>query len=469
MPFSSTIIKDLQQTEYRLEIYLDWLRCLNLEAQDQNDFIEKQFTIFLEAHNKLYQHIPDHEILHPIHEFTQKLPNSWLSVKQKTEIPDIDNSHWILNTSAKANKLRVDTSVSLSLVRHFLQTSSLGTKDAFILNTTAQTLTTLGVAIPFFNLLLITYDFLSKLREDLKNDSITKKHNWHLFLKQYQLLKNILLIILNITSFLVSFYNLFPMHFYFSFASIALDHIFYVIDYVKNNEFLVKQENEFIQGLSEKNPNLNKQDLKNKKDFYQALIKALNEPIDEELKFLMMQILLTHQKQKINTDKFIFECVSFVLMLATMIVMQTTGIFPTQQLLLIGLLSSYFYNVLKPYLTHLFIELMNTETIQFSGPNKEQISLHQGKSTKTSSLSSYTLEPQLLLALLGKIVIPLTLISILPALAPLHIILILSASHLLVNILEDLFKSNAKVGNEPKIEPQPESASLILKPSSSTI
>lgn len=423
-------IDKILELEYQIEFSIEWLKTLNIGHLQKNSVIE-------EVLQQLWQNYQTYSELIPSNTYQHQIYKIYHQLNIQKGIVDRNNNDTLLNIAATANKIRVDTNVSMALVRYFIPFSNHLPYNLKYWKLTAETLGTLGICIPFTSILLIAYQLLQKTQLDKAHPNASE---FLLFYhqKQYQLFKNFLVILLNLSNFIVSCYQLFEARFYFSFLSICIDYLFFLIEYDQLNKQLHQKETELYLCLVEKVP-----DLKNLHQFLgedkiEQLIKLYQ--LYPNLQFNIMELIINHQKQLRIHDAFILECLAMLAMLTTMVILQQTGLIEPSSMLLIGLISSYFYNVLKPYVIDFIIEYRHQETIELVGPNQENMAiklgkLHNNKEKTPSAVKAYTLY-----SLLAKCLVPVVAVALSEILTPTFIMLMLATINSVISLLEELCK-----------------------------
>lgn len=405
-------------------------------------------------------------------EYNIKFYSSWLSCKKNSRSPfkenktqalsnfrdnfcakvsNKDNVKSILEYTSIANRLRVDTNVSLNLVKFYLSDETIINPACPTISKAGYVFTALGVIIPIINIILISTDLLCQSLEDSKQNSETKNYEWHLHLKQYQLLKNIFLALLNATNFIINFFNLFACHFYFSFANIALDFIFFYLDYKKHASLLHAQ----YETIKLKIPETSS--FNDFHDCYQYLIAHINaKNLDEEMRFNMLGLLKNMQEQQINHDKFVFEVFTFALMLGSMIILQLS----LHNIILLGLLSAYYYNVLRPYIMDFYIEFKNSEQITIEDSENQTYYLQRATLYQLDEAQRpWHIKPGLALCFVTKVALPILVISQLHLFSPVILIASLGIAHLGLHLLEKWIKAH----NNETLSPLPLEDKTIAK------
>jgi hypothetical protein len=395
---------EIEKEIYDIQLGLSWLNCVS-DEQDTGFKAQKKLSI---------------------EDLTKKLSISTKSDSFKT----------VLEFTNTANKLRVDTNVSLNLVKHFLTTQEINAPEFRSIEQTGYILTSIGIGIPLLNVFILSLDLFTKYIQDQKQK--TQNYEWHLYLKQRQLIKNGILAILNTTNFLVNYFQLFPIRFYFSFANIMVDFVFYCIEYYKNKKFLDKKLKIELEEFEAQYPEeYRHKSLQELQRYFIKEIGKTNTP--ETFKFLTLHILINLQKQKINRDKILFESITIAFMLSTMIILELC----LQNIFLLGLISSYYYNVLMPYFMEFYLEIKNSDQIKVQWSENTSLYLQQGEIYPAdANRPPFQIHPELVLCLIAKLLLPLILISQLQLISPVILLICLSGSHLAIHQFEQWAKSN---------------------------
>jgi hypothetical protein len=436
-------IEKILDLEYQIDISIKWLKSVNMGGPQKQAIIEdvlQQLWLNYQTYSQLipsnpYQH-QIYTIFHPLD--TKKYPN--FSNIQKT-IVDKNHNDTFLSIASTANKIRIDTNVAMALVRYFIPFSNHLPYNLKYWKLTAETLSTLGICIPFTSILLVTYQLYQKIQMD-NHHANAREYLLFFHQKQYQIFKNFLVILLNLSSIIVSYYQLFEARFYFSFLSICIDYLFYLIEYDQLNKQLHHKEMELYINLLEKVPGIkNPHQLLHEDKIYQSMSLYQQYPNSQ---LNIIELIINHQQQIRIHDGFILECIAMLFMLTTMVIPQQTGLIEASHMLLIGLISSYFYNVLKPYLIDFIIEYRHQETIELIGPNQEKIAIklgeiHNGLEKAPSAIKSYTFY-----SLMAKCIAPCVAILLSELLTPTSIMLMLAVINSVITLLEAFCKNTPK-------------------------
>jgi hypothetical protein len=421
---------------------LTWLNNLGLKLNQEDPGTLKKIEKLLQHCLEYTQIIPyndyRHQIYNLINHMSLELKDQISSFKKK--ISDLDSSHRLLSYASQANKVRIETNASMSLIKHFINDPILPPNSLSVWNKTSNALSTLGIYIPVISLSLIAYQFYQKAQVDSFNQ-LEKQPSQELmrlyYEKKYQIYKNFLIILLNLSNVIVNLYRLFNVGFYFSFLSVCVDFLFFLIEYDKKIEELHQKELQLLQQFPaplQMELNVNTYQLDQLVYFYQA---------QPELQFSIIEYIINQQMQKLQQDKFTVEWVSWAIMLVTMVVLQQQFIIQIELMLLVGLLSSYFYNVIKPYVTDFYIEYNNPETIYLTGPHQEKLqiklaTLHQHGEPSPSKIESHTI-----FGLSAKILIPCISLVVSGSLSPVFLIALITSLNITSNLWENQMKQNS--------------------------
>jgi hypothetical protein len=358
----------------------------------------------------------------------------------KKKILNLDSSHCFLSGATQANKVRIETNASMSLIKYFINDPILPPSSLSIWNKTSNALSTLGIYIPVISLSLIAYQLYQKAQIDSFNQ-LEKKPSQELMRlydeKKHQIYKNLLIILLNLSNVLVNLYRLFNVGFYFSFLSVCVDFLFFLVEYDQKIEQLHQKELQLLEKFPvslQSELSVNTAKLETLVNIYQT---------QPELQLSINAYIINQQMQKLQRDKFTVEWVSWAIMLVTMVVLQQQFIIHIELMLLVGLLSSYFYNVIKPYVTEFYIEYNNSETIYLTGIHQEKrqiklATLYQHGEPAPSKIESHTI-----FGLSAKILIPIISLVAAPGLSPLYLIALITALNISSNLWENQLKQNS--------------------------
>ncbi len=430
-------IDNILELEYQIELHVTWLNNLELISNQEHPVILKQIEKLLLHCIEYTQIIPYNDYRHQIYNLTNHMS---LELKEhisnfKKKISDLDTSHRLLTYASQANKVRIETNASMSLIKYFINEPIVPPNSISVWNKTSNALSTLGIYIPVISLGLIAYQLYQKAQLDSINQ-LEKQPSQELmrlyYEKKYQIYKNFLIILLNLSNVIVNLYRLFNVGFYFSFLSVCVDFLFFLIEYDKKTEQLHQKELQLLQQLPELSTNTSK--LETLVDTYQA---------QPEPQLTIIEYIINQQKQKIERDKFYVEFVSWAIMFVTMIVLQQQFIIQIELMLLTGLLSSYFYNVIKPYIVDFYIEYNNPDTIYLTGPHQEKLqiklaTLHQYGEPSPSKIESHTI-----FGLSAKILIPCITLFVSGSLSPVFLIGLITSLNITSNLLENELKQNS--------------------------
>jgi hypothetical protein len=82
---------------------------------------------------------------------------------------NLDSSHCFLSGATQANKVRIETNASMSLIKYFINDPILPPSSLSIWNKTSNALSTLVIYIPVISLSLIAYQLYQKAQIDSFN------------------------------------------------------------------------------------------------------------------------------------------------------------------------------------------------------------------------------------------------------------------------------------------------------------
>ena len=427
------------ELEYQIELHLTWLNNLELSSNQENPVILKKIEKLLQYCIEYTQIIPYNKYRHQIYLLLNHMP---LELKEqvsnfKKKISDLDTSHQLLNYASQANKVRIETNSSMNLMKYYINNPVNPPHSLTLWNKTSHALSTLGIYIPFISLSLIAYQLYQKALQDSLNQ-LEKQSSQELarlyYEKKYQIYKNFLIILLNLGNVIVNLYNLFNVGFYFSFLSVCVDFLFFFIDYEKKIEQLHQKELQLFQELTTtlQNPNSINRSM---------LIEIYSN--NSEIQLTIIEYIINQQMQKIQSDKFNMECLSWVVMFFTMVILQQTFLIQLEFMLLVGLLSSYFYNVLKPYVIDFYIEYKNSETVYLKGPHEKPLQIKLATLHQHGEPSPKRIELHTIFGLSAKILIPILCVLASNGLQPLFLIGLITSLNITSNLIEDKLKDNA--------------------------
>jgi len=437
-------IATIQKYEYEIQFDLAWLNQVELGVALNEAFSRTKILTMLEKIDALTSIIPSNpyhqsgqDLLTKIKKLDDKISFDFKHSSQQ-QFPKLKS---FIDKLGLINQHRIELNISTNLCKYF------ACKNQKIYNEMTETLGFISVAVPISNLLINAYLYFNKWYCDRASLNQTMELAWYLEQNQLQVLKTTILALINLANFIASMMNCLPASLYINFANICLEFFFSHLQYLKAASQLVNRNSELLQTL--------KTDFPDKTidfDFIQSQLQG--NTITAEQRLLMVEILMNEQKLKVAKFNYFFQLAVFASMITNLVVLQSCGFLGPQGCLLATILSAYFYNTIQPHLAHIGLGLTQPKPLEIKDHLDNRLILKQGQLFKPHQKTPSTFPPEMVLSLVLKTIIPICLVTIIPALSPpLAIALILSAQ---------LFASSIEAGIKYFRNPKSQAPALLL-------
>lgn len=438
-------IQGLLDIEASIRFHLKWLNNIDLEQplKQQYPFVIQKIQNLLLL-NAVYNTIlPENQVQISVQTFINKIPRLMLhdiNNLQTTEQPPPplkkkSYQKWLFY-GAELNRGRLDISACLSLVNACFVFSRSDYTSDHPLPYVADINFSFGLVsliLPFLNLGTLIYQYHEKYLKDLESNFKTLQSDVFFQQKRQTFYKNIINLTLNISTFLISILDLFPMHFYFAFINIGIDFVFYSWDfYEKHLQFLKLQEQQYqnLQNLLSSSPKLlNFEDYLKKSnvertrylvDIYNNTQKNPSKNQDDCLYQIIL--LITEEQKNINAQKkLLLEMITILVMFAVLIIAQNI-LFPglnPELTFLTGLLILYIYHSLKSLLIENPIVKLKQSSIELLDTNGNVFYLKGGEISRDQTFEDNAFFNLEVIQTLGiKLALPICGIVMLQFIAP---------------------------------------------------
>lgn len=447
-------IADIQKYEYEIQFDLAWLNQIELKTALADEFGKTRILALLNKIDDLTRIIPSN----PYHQSGQDL---LAKIKKLDENFLFDFTHLsqqqfpklksYLDKLGLINQIRIELNISTNLCKYF------SCQNQTVYTDMTETLGFIGVAVPITNLLMNAYLYFNKWFCDRVSSNKTMELAWYLEQNRLQVLKTSILAFVNLANFIASMMNCLPASLYINFANIGLEFFFSHLQYLKTASQLVNRNSALLETL--------KADFPDKSiDFSFIQSQLQDTTITPKQRLLMVEILMNEQKLKLAKFNYFFQLAVFASMITNLVVLQTCGLLGPQGCLLAAILSGYFYNTIQPHLAQMGLAIIDRKPLAITDSLENQLVLKHGQLFNAKQKIPASFSPDMVLGLMLKTIMPICIVTLLPALAPpLAIALIISAQLLASSIEAGIKHFRAQKTPAPAIQiPESETPSLAM-------